>query len=65
VRAYQLLFLGEEGRKLNPFGLVAALVIHHALGLATAVPMNIYYQHSPIYHEVRGVAWCGVCFVMQ
>ena len=52
VRFYQLMFLGEAGRRMNPVPLVVIMVVHHAMGLTMAIPMNMYYRDSPLYHEV-------------
>jgi len=51
-RAWQVKFGGEEGKAKNPPSLLAAVMLHHALGLCMVIPMNIAYGCHPCYHEI-------------
>merc|ERR1711879_87101 len=43
--------MGERGRALNPWPLLATLIMHHAMGQALVIPMNLYYHDNRDYHE--------------
>jgi len=50
-RLHQRSFQGVQGRKMNPLPLLAVVAVHHAMGQAMVVPMNLLYHDSPDYHE--------------
>jgi hypothetical protein len=51
-RAWQVKFGGEDGKAKNPSSLLAAVALHHALGLCMVIPMNLAYGGHPCYHEL-------------
>jgi len=51
-RAWQVKFGGEEGKAKNQSSLLAAVALHHALGLCMVIPMNLAYGGHPCYHEI-------------
>jgi len=51
VRAQQRFFQGEKGRGMQPAALLLVCTMHHAMGQAMCIPMNMLYPDSPDYHE--------------
>jgi hypothetical protein len=51
-RAWQVKFSGEDGKAKNPPSLLAAVILHHTLGLCMVIPMNLAYGCHPCYHEI-------------
>mmetsp|Transcript_22067 Transcript_22067/g.39569 ORF Transcript_22067/g.39569 Transcript_22067/m.39569 type:complete len:314 (+) Transcript_22067:64-1005(+) len=51
VRAHQRIFQGVRGKNMNPLPLLGVIAVHHAMGQAMVIPMNILYADNPDYHE--------------
>lgn len=64
VRAHQVAFEGEDGKKKNPPPLMAIMAIHHAMGLSMCIPMNIYLRDNAYYHEFVFLLQFAACVAL-
>lgn len=51
-RAWQVLFGGEYGKKMNPLPLLALLACHHAMSMCLVIPMNVNFHDLIPYFEL-------------
>ena len=51
VRAYEIMYGGESGRKKNPPSLCIIMAMHHVMGQCMVIPMNLHFRENAHYHE--------------
>lgn len=63
-RLWSVLSGDEQEKKKNPPTIFALVCLHHAMGLAMTIPMNLLYHDNVYYHEFVFLLQCASAFAM-